>query len=93
MKSYDIILWGKVDGEECRTRDPVVSKLDAAPKLGQRINEGDIAEVDSLQPRFPVEVVGVGEPETPGSESSIHIKERNAVPEIPLPRNEGGFTL
>lgn len=81
MKQYDLIYWGWDNGTSHRKRDPITVSLKQPLAEGQRIDHGDIPEIDEQGPRYPLTVTSVSAPETRDSHLAYHITERKTCPE------------
>ncbi|WP_110668886.1 hypothetical protein [Salinicola halophilus] len=79
MDEYDIVLWGVENGKEARVPDAVKAHLKHVPTLADEIHHGDIEEINVLGPSYPLEVVGIGEPETSGSVATVHLKQKGPL--------------
>ncbi|XKE45764.1 hypothetical protein LG302_01070 [Halomonas organivorans] len=80
MKQYDLIYWGWDEGKKHRGRDPLIVRLDKPLYEGQRIEHGEIPELDAKELRYPIEVTEVTTPETAGSDRAFHLVESRPVP-------------
>ncbi|MEA3250121.1 MAG: hypothetical protein U9Q35_00855 [Pseudomonadota bacterium] len=80
MKQYDLILWGWDQGNKHRTREPIAIQLEKPLYQGQTLKPGDVPELDALEPRYPVTVDDVRQPESPASDRAFDVIERKPVP-------------